>query len=55
MSGVVNASIVMVVIVSVSSTIALWVVGMRFLRHRRHEHHEPTATRPQTLFTSSAV
>lgn len=55
MSEVVIASAVMVVIVGVSSTLALWVVGMRFLQYHRHEHREETVVRPQALFTSSAV
>lgn len=54
MSGVLIASIVMVVVVSVSSTIALCVVAVRFLHHRRQDHNE-TVTRPRPLFTSSAV
>lgn len=54
MSGVVIASIVMVAVVSVSSTIALCVVATRFLQHR-HRDHNVAATRPRPPFTSSAV
>lgn len=55
MSDVIVASVVMILLVSVSSTIALWVVGMRFLQYRHQQQHEQTDTRPRPLFTSSEV
>jgi hypothetical protein len=55
MSDVAVASVVMVAVVTVSSAVALWVVGMRFLRHRNQQRREETATRPHTLFTCSTV